>query len=377
MRIGVDVRELRRGVMTGIGRYLHNFLTYARQHATRHEFILYGDPSTALESPGSNMALKVLSAPATLWWDQVTVARAARRDGVNVFFSPYVKGPTYVSCPYVTTIHDLLFYVTPVYRGVRDMVYQRLFKAHGRFVSRRATAITTVSEHSKRDIVRLFGINEDKIVVIPNCVSSLYRPVADTGRIAALKARFGIRANYVLYVGNFKPHKNVAALVRGFARLSPGTRRGWQLVLASKRDSFARELERLAHEVAVAEDVLFTDFVPEEELPALYAGAALFAYPSLYEGFGLPVLEAMACGTPVMAANTSSLPEVLGDAGVLFDPSVDGLAEAMNALMSDETRRRDLSQRGLARAKEFSLERTGHAIVQLLESLAREDAACN
>jgi len=377
MRIGVDVRDLRRGVMTGIGRYLHNLLTYVGRHVTRHEFILYGDPSTGFDLPGSNMTLKVLRAPCTLWWDQVTVARAAKKDGLDVFFSPYVKGPAYVSCPYVTTIHDLLFYVTPVYRGVRDMVYQRLFKAHGKFISKRATAIVTVSEHSKRDAIRLFGIREDKIVVIPNCVSERYGPVQDASRIAALKRQLGIRESYILYVGNFKPHKNVAALVRAFAQLPSEVRRGHQLVLASKRDSFADELERLANEVGVGQEVLFTDFVPEEAMATLYSGAALFVYPSLYEGFGLPVLEAMACGAPVVAANTSSLPEVVGDEGVMVTPSDKDMSTAIGDLMSSGRRRRELSAYGQRRAKEFSLERTGRALLSLLERLADENAARN
>lgn len=377
MRIGVDVRELRRGVMTGIGRYLHNFLSYAGGHASQHELILYGNPSTGFELPGRNMRLKVLASPFTLWWDQVTVAREARRDDLNIFFSPYVKGPAYVSCPYVTTIHDLLFYIAPVYRGLKDVIYQRLFKAQGQFISKRAAAIVAVSEHSKRDIVKIFGVSEDKIVVIPNCVSDRYRPVEDASKTSALKRQLGIRGNYVLYVGNFKPHKNVASLVRAFAQVSPLLRRDWQLVLAGRRDAFGDDLRRLAEEVGVGRDVLFTDFVTEDEMPTLYSGATLFVFPSLYEGFGLPVLEAMACGVPVISANTSSLPEVLGNAGLLVHTDAEQLSVAMSELMPSESRRRELSRLGLARAKEFSLERTGRAILDLLERLVNEDAACN
>jgi len=359
--------------MTGIGRYLANFLDYAAAHPGGHEFYLYGDQDTTDPPQRPSGEFRRLRRWATLWWDQRTVARAARRDGVDLFFSPYVKAPAFPGCPFVTTAHDLLFFKTREYSGLRDRAYQRLFLAQGRFLAKRAARIVTVSEYSKRDIVDLFGVGAERIRVVPNAVSQKCKPVESEAEIDAVRRRYGIQGSFVLYVGNFKPHKNVAVLLEAYACLDPSLREQAGLVLGGKPDAFSEGLKQRIDELGIGPRVRFTGFVEEDDLPALYSAASVFVFPSLYEGFGLPPLEAMACGTPVACSSATSLPEVVGDAAILFDPhDAKALAEDIEGLLTSPERANRMTRRGLDRAQLFAPERIGARLLGVLESAADE-----
>lgn len=259
------------------------------------------------------------------------------------FFSPYIKGPVFARCPFVTTIHDLLFLVTPEYTGTRYKLYNTVFRAIGGFISKRAAAIITDSEYSRKDIMRIFKINGKKINVIPIGVSEKYCPIKDQSVIEEVKNRYGIEQKYILYVGNFKPHKNVHTLIKAYNRLPNEIKDDYQLVLGGKKDRFYIEIGQLIGKLKIKQNVVFTDFISEEHLPVLYSGAEMFVFPSLYEGFGLPILEAMACGIPVISSDSSSLPEVVGDAGILVDAkSVKGLSRAISTVLQDDKLRDEL-----------------------------------
>jgi glycosyltransferase involved in cell wall biosynthesis len=213
--------------------------------------------------------------------------------------------------------------------------------------------VLTDSEHSRKDVLRFLRLDSHKVQVLPLAVGEEYRPVTQRGELERVWARYGVKAPYVLYVGNFKPHKNVQTLLRAFALLCQ-RQPALQLVLGGRLDRWAEERRRLAAELGIAARVCFTGAVAAGDLPALYSGAAVFAFPSRYEGFGLPPLEAMGCGTPVVAGNATSLPEVVGQAGVLVDPGdAAGLAAALGHILEDERERRRLGELGLARAELF------------------------
>jgi glycosyltransferase involved in cell wall biosynthesis len=229
--------------------------------------------------------------------------------------------------------------------------------------------IITVSQHSKMDIVQKWGIPDDKIKVIPNGVSKRFYPVESLELISKVKNKYGVKKDYILYVGNFKPHKNVSLLVKAFAQLPPSLRRHYQLVLAGTFDEYSTQLNAITADLHLKGKVVFTGAVYEEDLPVLYSGAMIFVFPSLYEGFGLPPLEAMSCGTPVICSNVTSLPEVVGDSGVLADPRESrNFADAMELLLTDHKLRDKLYYRGLQRAKEFSLERSAKKLLKTIES---------
>lgn len=249
-------------------------------------------------------------------------------------------------------------------------MYNTVFRAIGGFISKRAAAIITDSEYSRKDIMRIFKINGKKINVIPVGVSEKYCPIKDQSVIEEVKNRYGIEQKYILYVGNFKPHKNVHTLIKAYNRLPNEIKDDYQLVLGGKKDRFYIEIGQLIGKLKIKQNVVFTDFISEEHLPVLYSGAEMFVFPSLYEGFGLPILEAMACGIPVISSDSSSLPEVVGDAGILVDAkSVKGLSRAISTVLQDDKLRDELRQKGLNRVKEFPMSNTSKKILNLLEQV--------
>ena len=362
-QLGLDGRELRPDVRTGIRRYLTEVLRAASRAGWA--CTVYGDAATRLELNLPGVSCRILAGAWTQWWDQVALPRALARDGVSVFLSPYYKGPLVAPCPVVLTIHDLFFIG---YAGRRRPLYDATMTRVARLYARRASAIVADSEHSKRAIVARLGIAPAKVTVIPVALGAEFRPEPLTD---AVKLRYGIASPYILYVGNFMPHKNLPRLLSAYAAL-PGTlRAGHALVLAGGDRVGRPTLEAMAARLGVADRVLFPGLVHDPDLPALYAGAAVFVLPSLEEGFGLPALEAMACGAPVVASNRGALPEVVGDAALIVDPDAEAeIAHALARVLSDAPLARDLGSRGRARAPLFAPERTAERVVALLRDVS-------
>lgn len=326
---------------------------------------MYGDAGTAFDLALPGVSVRILPAAWTQWWDQVSLPKALAADGVSVFLSPYYKGPLVAPCPVVLTIHDLLFIR---YTGHRRPVYDATMTGLARLYARRAAAIVTDSEHSKRAIVARLGVAPSKVTAIPVALGPEFKPEALTDEV---KLRCGISSPYILYVGNFKPHKNLPRLLRAYASLPGPLRAGHALVLAGGDAAGRRPLEELAARVGVGDRVIFPGLVADADLPSLYAGAALFVLPSLDEGFGLPALEAMACGAPVVASNRGALPEVVADAGLLVDAEDEaGIADAMARALSDGRLAEDLRSRGFDRARLFSSERTADRVLALLHGVS-------
>lgn len=372
LRIGVDGRELLAQNVTGIGRYLRNFLTSGVREKSPHTFIVYGNQHTSTDFSGSNVEVRIIPERLTLWWDQALLSKAVRMDRLDVFFSPYDKGPFYIPCPLILTVHDLLFTVVSDRGGLERSLYTWAYIGYRKWMAERAALVITVSEHSKRDIVSIFKIPEDKIRVIPNGISEYYRPIRDQSLVENIQQRYGIARSYILYVGNFRPHKNVRWLIEAYRELPDFLKEQYQLVLCGRRDKFRVELEAYVRHLQIEKNTLFIDFVPERDMPVLYSGAKVFVFPSFYEGFGLPPLEAMACGTPVISSDATSLPEVVGDAGVLIDPRhPDRLAETITAVLTDENLREELSLKGLRRSKMFSVDKTSRRLLRVIAKVLR------
>ncbi|TAL12092.1 MAG: glycosyltransferase family 1 protein [Nitrospirae bacterium] len=363
MRIGVDGRELAGGVRSGIGRYLVEVLRAAARDGL--ECLVYGDGRTALPVTLPGVSLRRLDAGPTLWVDQVGLPRCLARDRIAVFLSPYYKGPVWAPCPVVVTVHDLMFIGYP---GSRRPLYDLVMTGLARVYAGRASTVITDSEYSKRSIVTTLGVSDAKVTVIPVALGAEFKPepLAD-----AVMVRYGIVPPYVLYVGNFLPHKNVPRLIEAYSGLGRELTDTHQLVLAGGKREHRNDLERLAVRLSVAGRVLFPGLIDDAHLPAVYGGAALFVLPSLEEGFGLPVAEAMACGAPVAASNRAAIPEVAGDAALLFDPeNVSAIAEAMTRVLSQPELSARMRRQGLARAGAFTLERTAGRVVALLREVA-------
>ena len=238
------------------------------------------------------------------------------------------------------------------------------------WVSARARVVVTDSHYSRTEIQRHLGLPEAKIRVLPIGVGPSYKPTNDPGKLDSVRQRYELKKPFLFYVGNFKPHKNVGALIQAYAALDLSFRSTYELVLGGRRDRCVGELEGLAEQLGVGNEVRFVGQIDEEDLPHFYSAAELFVFPSLFEGFGLPPLEAMACGTAVVCSNRTSLPEVVGDAGRLVDPSdVETMCAAIEALLRDQSSRRELVRRGLKRAAEFRSEVVFARHLELLENV--------
>ena len=362
MRLGVDGRELAGSARTGIGRYVMEVLRAASRDGW--ECLVYGDARTRpVTLPG--VTLRVLDGRWTQCWDQVLLPRQLARDRVSAFLSPYYKGPLLAPCPVVLTIHDLFFLDYP---GRRRPLHQALMTRVARLYARRATAIIADSEYSKRTIVERLGIPPASVTVIPVALGPEFKPEPGT---EAVRSRYAISGPYILYVGNFRPHKNLPRLIRAFAALDAPLRGGHVLVLAGGDRANRPALEALAKGLGVADRVVFPGQVHDADLPALYSACALFVLPSLEEGFGLPALEAMACGAAVVAADRAAIPEVVGDAGLLVDPEDEAaITAAITRVLSAPELRESLGRRGLERAREFPPDRTAGAVLALLRQVS-------
>lgn len=363
VRLAVDGRELTEGVRTGIGRYLVEVLKAASEAGW--ECLVYSDREVRLPGTFRGVTTHVISALWTPWWDQVNLPRRLARDRASVFLSPYYKGPLRAPCPTVLTVHDLLFIRYPgAHRPLRDAWRTRLASLY----ASRATALVTDSEYSRREILDLLGVEPGKVRVIPLAPNPAFRP----SRYAQPPlAKYGLSRPYVLYVGNFKPHKNLPRLVEAYARLNPWIRNEVDLVLAGEDQRHRPALEKLGATLGLAGRLKFPGFIDEKDLPAVYRAATLVVVPSLVEGFGLPVLEAMRCGAAVAASNRGALPEVAGNGALLFDPEDgDAMTDALEQGLGDPALRVRLKERGLARGAVFTPERTTGQLLSLLRDLS-------
>jgi len=374
VKVEIDCRDLLAGSLNGIGRFVGNLLRAVSLESNPPDLYLYGNQRTCFDLPpawGGRVRSRTRrkAEAAVWWWDRVTLPRMVRRDRLDVFLSPCFKAPGVRSCPVVISIHDLLFLRMPPEVSGRSALYCRAFKPLAAGFAKRAKAILTVSEHSQRDIVELLRVPKKKTHVVGNCVGPNYRVIEDEAAVAEAKQTCGIDGDYILHVGNFGPHKNVDGLIRTFAALDGDLRGRFQLVLAGRHDKWTPDAAAVAGKLGVVGRVTFPGHVPEEHLPALYAGASAFATLSRWEGFGLPALEAMACGTPVLSSSRTALPEVAGDAALLVDPDdEDACTESLTRLLTDEALRADLRAKGPARAKHFS---PGRFIGRILKVLTK------
>ncbi len=263
----------------------------------------------------------------------------------------------------VVTVHDAFPYTCPRTSTRLDWL---VYHAWLPYALPAADAIITDSEQSREDIVKYLPVSPEHVTVVPLAADRRFRPV-EAAAVEPILQSYDVAQPYILYVGALESRKNLPRLLEAYALLRAWSER-WRLVIVGARKWKSSPILDTVQRLGLEPHVTFTGYVADEDLPALYTGADLFAFPSLYEGFGLPVLEAMACGTPVVTSNTSSLPEVVGDAALLVDPyDVEAMASAMRQVLEDPALAQALRQRGLARAATFSWERTARETIAVYE----------
>jgi len=369
MKIGVDAREIQNGVITGIGRSLANFIKYFSIYEKEHDLFLFSEKKISLDSKNKVTQIHLTHCPVFLW-DQVKLPRALKYHKIDMFYSPYYKLPILTEIPIVNQILDLMWLGFPLYKESLGLIGRLYFATFGKKYAEKSVNIITDSEHAKNDIIRFWGISPKKISVIPLGISDRYVPVNNLRLLNEIKKKFDLPEKFILYLGNFKPHKNVGALVKAFKKIETRFQK-YHLVLAGPLDENGKAIKQMTMDIGLKDKVKFTDTIREQDFPeALLSLADLFVFPTLYEGFGLPPLEAMACGTPVVASNLTSVPEVIGDAGILVNPLDIGELSSAISYLIENTEKRDLySKKGLKRARRFREKDTAGKLYEHLISL--------
>ena len=289
-------------------------------------------------------------APVRVVWEQCMQPWMLRRIGADLVHGPVFVGPLLAPCPFIVTIHDLSFIRFPALFRPAKRLYLSVLT---RVSARRARRLIAVSEHTAAEITRLLGTPPERVDVIYHGVDPAFRPLPHD-EVEAFRRRQGLPERFVLFLGTLEPRKNLVRLVESFARIQD-EHAGLGLVLAGGRGWLYGELFARVEALGLSKKVMFPGYVTNDQLPLWYNAATILAYPSLYEGFGLPVLEALACGTPVLSSNASSLPEAAGNAAVMVDPyDVGALAKQLDRLLSERALRLELRERGLAHAKQFT-----------------------
>ncbi len=305
--------------------------------------------------------------PFRIFWEQIVAPFTTSRAHLDVLFCPVNVVPLTGSVPSVVTVHDLAFLAYP---EAFHAAKRRYLAAMTRLSVRRARRVIAVSAHTRDDLIRHFGVRPERIAVIPNAADERYRPADDPGEVARFKAENHLPDRFILFVGTLEPRKNVRRLIEAFASLGAEDA-AVKLVIVGAAGWLTSDLAPLVRLRGLGDRIVFTGYVSDDDLPRWYRAATLFCYPSLYEGFGLPVLEAMACGAPVVTSRTSSLPEVAGDAALLVDPTdVRDLARALQSLLADDVRRAEMSAAGIARSRLFSWDRTATATLDVIRDAA-------
>jgi glycosyltransferase involved in cell wall biosynthesis len=373
MRIAFDGTTLRPG-RTGVGYYTEHLLRHLAGDGATDELVVVSN--RAIETarplpPHVRVATSRVRLPRLVWMQ--TAARQVLRD-VAADVAHFTNGmvPLASPVPTVVTIHDMSLTLYPRYHPPRRVLLNRPLVD---LAARRAQAIITVSESAKRDIVRLYGLAPERVHVIHEAAAPEFQRVTDAGRLAVVRARYALGPRTILYVGTIEPRKNLPLLLEAFAARRRSGDLPHQLVCVGPYGWLSRGISRRIERLGLNGVVRFTGYVPFDDLPALYSLAEMFVFPSLYEGFGLPVIEAMACGTPVVAGRNSSLGEVAGGAIQHVDPlDVDALGDGMVAVARDPALRDRLRAAGLLRARMFSWERAAHATTEVYRLAARRPA---
>jgi glycosyltransferase involved in cell wall biosynthesis len=374
MLIGIDASRATAARRTGTETYSLHLIRELLTMPTEHRWRLYFSQAPA---PGLLPGLaeqRVIPFPRL--WTHVRLSWEMFNQPPDVLFVPSHVLPLVHPRRSVVTVHDLGYHYYPQAHTLFQNLYLRWST---RFNARNATRVLADSEATRRDLVHYYGVPEDKIAVVYPGRDEALAPVTGAEVLAEVRARYDIPGPYLLYVGTLHPRKGLGFLVNAFASnvYSPASNlqslfSNLHLVLAGQKGWLYDDLFAQVKRLNLAERVLFPGYVPDADLPALLSGALAFVFPSLYEGFGFPVLEAMACGTPVVCSDGSSLPEVAGDAALRVDPrDAEDLADALARIVTDEGLRDDLVERGFQQAARFSWRRCAEEVLSVLEAVGR------
>ena len=367
MRIGIDARFLTHPQKGGFKTYTDNLIDALAKVDTNNEYILYIDrtPRNDEKLPNpDNFIYKVIPGDIPYfgmpWREQVGLSRQIRKDGLDLFHSPCLTAPLTLSCACVITIHDMIWQFPRKYMKSNPIPIQRkimswYYRVVPKLAAHRAKAIITVSKAAKDDIIRYLNISPEKIIVTHEAASHIFQKIDDPKLLETVRLKYGLGSKFILAIGSADPRKNIKSLIDAYAILPKELHERYQLAIIWTHKRLSDEVAEKARKIGLDQHIKFLMDVPDDDLALLYNATSLFVFPSHYEGFGLPPLEAMACGTPVVVSDNSSLPEIMGEAAFFVDANdFRSIGNAIAKLLTDETARLCLASAGILQASGFS-----------------------
>jgi glycosyltransferase involved in cell wall biosynthesis len=370
LHIAIDAHSVGSG-LGGNETYATNLIEALAEIDSVNRYTLYVTRNAAIERFANrwpNVELRQTLPHTPLVRIPVTLSVELRRRPVDILHVQYTS-PPFTPCPVVNTIHDLSFEHLPETFKRRSWQQMRLTIRRS---AQAAQHILTDSSYSRDDILRTYKLSPERVTATPLAASAKFKPVEDFNEIERVRRRYGIVGEYILTVGSIQPRKNLPRLIRAFAALCRESeiQPPPKLVIVGKRGWLYEETLEAADNTQVKEQILFTDYVPETDLPALYTGATCFVYPSYFEGFGIPPLEAMRCGTPTITGNRTCFPEIIGDGGLMVDPFDErAILEGILKIFSDSKLRPELRERGIRRANLFDWKETARQTLRVYEKV--------
>ena len=377
MRIALDLRWIRSEQIDGISRYAVNLAAHLLAVAPEHAYLFIGDPALLAHHfpQGLGANARIVPCPHRLLSpkDFLLMPRFIEQFNVDVFHAPhYLSSPLQSRCKKILTVFDLIPFLFPNALSKSRLLWRIFYRApaFAKRILRSADAVLTASQHTKRDIIRLLRVPPENIHVVWSGIEARFH--ADYQPDEGFWRQYRLPRKFLLYVGRQDPYKGLAYFVEAFALLPEAMRQEYRLVIAGKTDArYIEDVHDVIRRHRLQDAVQFLDYVADDALPLLYSAATLLVHPSLYEGFGLPPLEAMACGTPVVYADTSSLTELLGEAGMAVAPaSASALAQGMRQLLDNESLRQMFRAKGLAHAQRYSWNEAARGVLDMYARVA-------
>lgn len=373
MRIGIDAR-LYTSAFTGIGRYVYELIDNLLRLDEKNDYVLFfnkagfdefKNPRTHDGVSGRGVTKVLVNAAHYSFAEQWRFLKIIHTANLDLMHFTHFNAPILYRKPSVVTIHDLTLSLYPG-KKMNSWIYRLAYHVIIKSIVHRAKKIIAVSQNTKRDLVKILHADEEKIAVIHEGANKMFHRISDDNIVTNFLLKIGLGRPYILYTGVWRNHKNLVNLIKSFSILKHKYHFAGKLVITGKEDPWYPEVKQTVSDEHLEGDVRFTGLVPDEDLVLLYNGASVYVFPSFYEGFGLPALEAFACGVPVCAARSSSLPEICGKAAVFFDPhSPNDMAEKVASILTDKQKRDSLIANGYARLKEFSWERMANETLKI------------
>jgi len=370
MKIGMMLRNL--GELGGIYVYTVNLIEELLKLDKSNQYIFfYNDPKfLGRYAQYKNVTERVVKLPGKLLWDQIAIPRAVKREKIDLLFNPKLSIPLFVNCKTVLIYHGAEQFAVPEIFKWYDRIY---FKIMTKYYFAKADAVISTTRKGCKDLARLIGTDEKKIKPIYESHHKRFQIIEDPKQLKKIRQKYSLPEQFILFVGGITPLKNLGNLLRAFKEIKNKLSNLQLVVVGFKRWKFKKDIS-LIKQLKLEDKVIFTGFVPDDDLPAIYNLAHLYILPSFYEGFGIPVLEAMSCGCPVITSTTGCSSEVAGDAAVLVDPrNAKNIATKIYDVAVNEKLRKTMIEKGMTRSKEFSWEKCGLETLSLFESLVNHN----